>query len=365
MAASLRLNSGSGSDSERIVRFFCHHSAFAARVHTDRDVGVAVATFDTEPGAGGIFACRKCTLARQVLCRSQQLLQLVRQRAVDGGAQIAGDLGQRGRRQANRGAEFTACVDQALARKGQRIACALGLDQRHVGIEARVFTGRTAFGDRLRAALEQVQRALFQLHTLLRRQHGEEACRGFDAGLAAHVVDLGAQRVQPGRGGFAALRLLPAGFEGLADAHAPFVPGAGRPTGPAAYGFGAELGVVEQQRGGFAARAFGGGELRFAGEHGGVRGLGQAHRLVQGQRGRGGRGLGTRGGCDGGQRKGQRHDGESHRIILLASRQKATRGNAGWCQQGCGLNSTPPPKRTAAVSQAMSGRSGPEGVCDR
>ena len=334
-------------------------------MHTDRDVGVAVATLDTEPGPCCLFACRQGALPGQILCRSQQLLQPVRQRAVDGGAEIAGDLGQRGRRQANRRAEFTARVDQPLARQCQRIARTLGLDQRHVGVQARVLAGRAALGHRLGAALEQVHRTLLQLHAPLRRQHGKKAGRGFNACLAAHVVDLGAQRVQPGRGGFAALRLLPAGFEGLADAHAPFVPGAGRPTGPAAYGFGAELGVVEQQRGGFAARAFGGGELRFAGEHGGVRGLGQAHRLVQGQRGRGGRGLGTRGGCDGGQRKGQRHDGESHRIILLASRQKATRGNAGWCQQGCGLNSTPPPKRTAAVSQAMSGRSGPEGVCDR
>ena len=135
---------------------------------------------------------------------------------------------------------------------------------------------------------------MFQLYALLRRQHGEETCRGFDTGLTAGVVDLRAQGVKTCRGGFAAFRLLPTGFEGLGNADAPLAPRAARRIGASAYAFGTELGIVEQPRGGFAARALGSGQLRLAGQHGRVRGLGQAHRLVQGQRGWGDCGLGAR-----------------------------------------------------------------------
>ncbi|MBK8358590.1 MAG: hypothetical protein IPL15_06155 [Comamonadaceae bacterium] len=166
-------------------------------------------------------------------------------------------------------------------------------------------------------------------------------------GLPAHVVDFRAKSIQACGGGFAAPRLLPAGFEGLGNADAPFVPRADGRVGAASYRFGAELGVVEQQRSGFAAGAFGGGELRLAGAHRRVRGLGQAHRLVQGQRSWGGRGLGTRGVCNGGQREGQRHEGESHRIILFVSQQQSDSAGKGRDGASCLADATQPRRRSA------------------
>ena len=71
--------------------------AFAAGVHADRDIGVAVAALDAEPGPGGFFTCRQSALLGQVLHRCEQLLQPVRQRVVDRRAELTGDFRQRGR----------------------------------------------------------------------------------------------------------------------------------------------------------------------------------------------------------------------------------------------------------------------------
>ena len=84
----------------------------------------------------------------------------------------------------------------------------------------------------------------------------------------------------------------------------------------------AELGVVEEERRGFATGAFRGCQLGLAGAQGGTGGFCQPQRLGKRQRAYACGGLRTRGCGRGSQHEGQRQEWESHRIILLVSRQK-------------------------------------------
>jgi hypothetical protein len=165
-------------------------------------------------------------------------------------------------------------------RHRQRIARAFGLDQGDVGVQARVLARAAPLGDRLRGAVEQLDRTLFELHPPLR---GSTAWNRRDASARAwrRASSISARKASSDAdGGFAAPRLLPADLDRLGDAQTPLA-GTSRSgaSALASRALDAEFGVVEEQRRGFAAAAFGGRQLGLAGAHGGTGGFGQPQRL--------------------------------------------------------------------------------------
>ena len=134
-----------------------------------------------------------------------------------------------------------------LLRHRQRVAGAFGLDQGDVGVQARVLAGAAPLGDRLRGAVEQLDRTLFEPHPPLRGKHRVESQGRFGACLAPRILDLSAQGLQRCGRGLAAARLLAPDLDRLRDAQAPLAGVAIGSCGAASRALDAEFGVVEKQ----------------------------------------------------------------------------------------------------------------------